>query len=407
MPDIEQSTPEQNPFLDLDQHSAWMLRQVIQYSEAERTETEQELSNAGVGARRLAETLKRIGELPKEFDAESYIGLVDQISKLEAEITTPSPSIAAEEVSLAKNGNVEGSQIIGELKQKLAPMDEEISSVLGISRERAHQAMDDEQSRRHLENLHYDKQDVARNNLKQRMSHFAGQSKAWKIETAFNVAGRFPYNERIKDTVRSLEAGMPNAEELAPQPEKGTFQYLEDNNPTNSEIPVKLYERQLVKTSRDAVSPDFSSCAGIMMYKLDNNGVPEQESIVAHLPPKVYGDMSERPSDFKDYDDKFFSDQLGTTDLTGYQVKIIAGLKISPAQLADTLTKMGATVETVEQLPRDMYTAYFDATSKTIVVRGVSERITDSSRGDRVSYRTDEHKIPITQEDWEAIAIVE
>lgn len=192
-----------------------------------------------------------------------------------------------------------------------------------------------------------------------------------------------------------LTAGTRPSEEIAPMPPAGTFAYLEDRNPKEPKNPVRVYERQFVRTTRDVESPAFSSCASVILYRERPDGTPEEETVFAHLPPKAYGDSGRDP-DFDDYTPDFVRTQTGIDSLVGYKAKVAAGLRMSPEKIAQTLRAMGATVEDVRQIPMDMYTVRLDAKTKTLVAKGLMERVTRPD--ERVSYKTVDG-VPITIEE--------
>jgi len=189
-----------------------------------------------------------------------------------------------------------------------------------------------------------------------------------------------------------LSGGARPSEEIAPMPETGTFAFLEDRDPKEQENPVRVYERQIVRTTRDVESPAFSSCASVVLYRERPDGTPEEETVFAHLPPKAYGDTGRDP-DFDDYTPDFVKKQTGMESLSGYKAKVAAGLRLSPEKIAQTLRAMGATVEDVRQIPMDMYTVRLDAKTKTMVAKGHMERVTRP--GESATYRTVEG-VPIT-----------
>ena len=206
--------------------------------------------------------------------------------------------------------------------------------------------------------------------------------------------------------LHELDSGIPEQDELAKQPMRGDFQYLIDTNSEQKLIPVVFYQRQIIKTSRDVVSPDFSSCAGVLIYKerTEDEKSEDSEITFAHLPPRTFPQTGQ-PSHFKDYTPEFFKKQLGLDNLKGFTVRIIAGLKVPPTELAQSLGKLGAKIEKIEQLPRDMYTALVNSKTKTIVVKGTLERV--PFEGERPTYRTDDGVGIVQEKGMESIAFVE
>ena len=149
----------------------------------------------------------------------------------------------------------------------------------------------------------------------------------------------------------------------------------------------------MIRTSRDIESPAFSSCAAIILYREHPDGTLDNETIFAHLPPKAYGDFSSREPDFKDYTPDFFKKMTGRDSFAGYKAKISAGLRLSPEPIARSLRTMGAVIDSVRQIPMDMYTIRVDAKTKTLVAKGFMEGVTRSD--ERPTYKTVDG-VPIT-----------
>jgi len=190
-----------------------------------------------------------------------------------------------------------------------------------------------------------------------------------------------------------LGAGSRPSEEIAPMPAKGEFAMLDDRDPKEPGNPVRVYQQQIVRTSRDVESPGFSSCAAVVLYRERPDGTPEDETIFAHLPPKAYGEVSGRDPDFDDYTPDFLKKLTGVESFAGYKARISAGLRLSPERIAVTLRSMGASVEEVRQIPMDMYAIRLDARTKTMVAKGFMERVTRPE--ERATYKTVEG-VPIT-----------
>src|SRR3989338_6163108 len=93
-------------------------------------------------------------------------------------------------------------------------------------------------------------------------------------------------SEAEQRMMRAIGEGIPPHDTLAPLGRE--FTSHRDTEPEHPDQPLMAYERQAVQTERDVISPDFSSCAAIVLYPVEEDGTPRQETVFAHLPPKTY-----------------------------------------------------------------------------------------------------------------------
>lgn len=386
---MPESAPEKNPLLDLPAETARFVGYLRNNLERERQPDEEGMSTEVVGAKRLLESMDSYAWIPEEFDTKRYVELVGKISEIEALLPQPNPSAAVEEAGLLVRDQPDKAEELVALREELASMDAQLTKKLGITPSETHARVQDPAVGEHISSYEEDRREhaaeVERASVKKHSRIAAGLA----IEQKRGVR-RLDIPEHIRDAIERIRDGEINAEELAPLPEKGTFQLLNDERDPDRKTPVRIFERQIIRTNRDVTSPDFSGCAAVLLYKEDAEGNPEQESIFAHLPPQT-----ERG--FESYDATFWEKQAQLTDLRGYKAKVIAGLIQSPQEIAHSLEKLGATVVTVEQIPLEMYTVLVDAKTKSMVARGTLEQVADDpSKG---YYRTTGGRLPIRKED--------
>lgn len=240
-----------------------------------------------------------------------------------------------------------------------------------------------------------DLMDLARDpRLSEYLNGFPEARQAQLVNMIRELWGRIANGETgvAQELIAEMNDGTRPSEEIAPMPPKGEFAFLEDRDPKEPGNPVRVYERQIVRTNRDVESPAFSSCASVVLYREGPDGSPEQETLFAHLPPKAYGDSGRQP-DFNDYTPDFLAAKTGLASLVGYKAKVSAGLRLSPDAIARSLRALGADVLDVRRIPMDMYTLRLDAKTKTMVAKGHMERVTRA--GESPSYRTVDG-VPIT-----------
>ncbi|MFH1781644.1 MAG: hypothetical protein ABH835_03470 [Patescibacteria group bacterium] len=396
--------PEQekkNPLVELPEETGNFLKFLKRNLDSPRRPEEENLTPEVIGAKRLLESMSSFGMLKEGgIDRERYAELVGQITELEKSLPGDSPSLAVKEMGVAMRGG--DAEKYAVLQDELDAIDQVLEEKLGLTPKETHAMVGREDFQEHATNLEGDRSRAMKERLLKIEDRFEPQRKGWIKREVFEADSGFP--EHIDKMLERLKEGVPNREEIRPLPEKGTFEYMEDSNPKNPEAPVVCYERQMVKTDRDIVSPDFSSCAGVVLYKLDDAGKPTQETLFTHLPPMTFGDG--KPSNFDSYTPDFFKEQFGVDNLDGYEAKVFTGLNIPPDKITDTISQMGGNVKTVEQLPRDMYTGLIDAKTKSIALMGNPE--SPIKLGDmELSYRTQEGKVPIYSTEKQVPAFIE
>lgn len=361
---------QRNPILELPRETAGFLRQLRSTLELGRDQEEEGLSDAQFISMRLAEVLASRDWLPADFDKKRYVELVGRVEQLESSLQRIHPSIAVEEAALALRGNIEGASELHALKQELLGMDEILGEASGLSVGTAHKHIQDEKMLKHIRDVERDRKEEDARLVKERAEKHYGFARKLYLESKLGTT-ILDIPDHIRAAIEQMQSGM-EYDELAPIPPKGEFQQLEDVATAENDIPALIYERQIVRTERNVMSPDFSGCASVLLYREGADGRPEKSSIFAHLPPHT-------KTGFTSYNKNFWLQQAGISDLTGYKAKVVAGLIRSPQEIAFGLQSLGADVVTVDQVPLEMYSVLVDADTKEMVAVGQLEQIAESA----------------------------
>lgn len=380
---MEEATARENPLVDLPRETAQFVRFLYRAAKKERSPQEEGLSDSAVGASRLIESMQSYGWLPEGFDSQRYVEVVQHIEKIEGSLPQTNPSVAVEEYGLAARGMANEAGELAQLHEELRAMDAQLTWRLKASPSEVTQHSNHVDVENHVRTYERDKQEHAAQRERRSSEKHQRIAVNFFYETLGGKQQELPSD--IRENITAIQELGFHGDEIAPIPEKGTFQFLEDIK-DGVDTPVQAYERQIVRTNRDVTSPDFSGCATVVLYKTDSEGKPEQETIFAHLPPKT-------TDGFQSYNPSFWQEQTGITDLSEYKAKVVAGLIRSPEEIAHSLQTMGAQVVTMEQIPLEMYRVLVDSRTKSIVAMGELEEVTDNSS--EANYRTVDGKLNV------------
>ncbi|MSR78840.1 MAG: hypothetical protein EXS59_01710 [Candidatus Taylorbacteria bacterium] len=126
------SGPEQNPLAALDSGTVDFLRSLYETVTHPRPEAERHADQRVEGAMCLIKTLEDHSRLPKNFDTQQYLKLIERVGALEDKLARSSPSMVAEEAGLVLRGDFEGAKELPKLKAEIAILDAALEPALGL-----------------------------------------------------------------------------------------------------------------------------------------------------------------------------------------------------------------------------------------------------------------------------------
>jgi hypothetical protein len=314
---------EKNPLVSLSFETLSSLRGIHEAMLVGQEKKDMETDHRVRAAEILLAGLDAAHRLPSSFDREGYIHCVRELAKLEDEISKnellprTNPSAAIEVAGLLARGHSEQAKQLATLRDQINEYDCALENCLGLHPHQAWEIV------RHDDFKLFDQNRVG-DTAKERSKYLSDQCKkynkqnaAWVLENGFSGKDS-GFSSVTKQMLHELDGGILQRDELAEQPPRGEFEYLVDTNPEQKTIPVVCYQGQIIKTSRNVVSPDFSSCAGVLIYKESaaHDSSDGNEIIFAHLPPRTFP-QSGQASHFKDYTPEFFKNQVGLDSLDG------------------------------------------------------------------------------------------
>ncbi len=265
-------------------------------------------------------------------------------------------------VALEKGDNPTEAHELKQITDELHAMDDAIEEAMGLSGQQRDTY-------------------IAREDFDDEMADYTSERRAFRAEQLAALTreydeqlthGNRTPSETEQRMMQAIGEGLPPHDTLAPLNKE--FTSHRDTKPEHPDQPLLAYERQAVQTERDVISPDFSSCAAIVLYPVEEDGTPRQETVFAHLPPKTYAGGTD--ADFPYTTEEL--QQLLPADVRGYHAQIVSGINVSPDDLARAIADLGVAVDSVRQIPMDMYTLMVDARTKQMVARGKMERPRDT-----------------------------